>query len=192
MWGGSISLRTPMIWAIGFIFLFHSRRRPGVRARQCGRRPRAAMRPTTSVRAFPLHDVARRGVLHLRRLLLLVPQDDGYMYNERLGNLHFWLLFIGVNLVFFPQHFLGLAGMPRRYIDYPDAMRCGTSGRRSAPMSRPRNDRISLCRLRAFASKRVAGEPIRGASAPRPWKDVALAAGLPQLRHAAARHGADH
>jgi cytochrome c oxidase subunit 1 len=49
------------------------------------------------------------------------PKMTGYMYNERLGQLHFWLTFIGANVLFFPQHFLGLAGMPRRYADYPDA-----------------------------------------------------------------------
>ncbi|RTL91916.1 MAG: cytochrome c oxidase subunit I, partial [Hyphomicrobiales bacterium] len=49
------------------------------------------------------------------------PKMTGYMYNERMGKLHFWLMFIGVNLVFFPQHFLGMAGMPRRTADYPDA-----------------------------------------------------------------------
>jgi len=49
------------------------------------------------------------------------PKIIGKDYTEKLGNIHFWTLFVGVNLTFFPQHFLGLAGMPRRIPDYPDA-----------------------------------------------------------------------
>jgi cytochrome c oxidase subunit I len=49
------------------------------------------------------------------------PKMSGYKYSEALGKLHFWLSFIGANVIFFPQHFPGLAGMPRRYADYPDA-----------------------------------------------------------------------
>jgi len=49
------------------------------------------------------------------------PKIVGKNINELIGNIHFWTLFTGVNLTFFPQHFLGLAGMPRRVPDYPDA-----------------------------------------------------------------------
>jgi cytochrome c oxidase subunit 1 len=49
------------------------------------------------------------------------PKFDGLTYNDRKGRLHFWGLFIGVNLTFLPMHFLGLQGMPRRIVDYPDA-----------------------------------------------------------------------
>ena len=49
------------------------------------------------------------------------PKMSGRMHNELLGQLHFWVFFIGVNMLFFPMHFLGLQGMPRRYPDYPDA-----------------------------------------------------------------------
>ena len=121
MWGGSIEFKTPMLWAIGFIFLFTIGGVTGVVLANAGV-DRVAAGHLLRGGALPLRAVARRRVHDLRRLVLLVPEDDRlHVRRDRIGKLHFWVTFVGVNMVFFPQHFLGLAGMPRRIVDYPDA-----------------------------------------------------------------------
>jgi cytochrome c oxidase subunit 1 len=87
------------------------------------------------------------------------PKMFGFMYSEFLGKLHFWVMFIGVNLVFFPQHFLGLAGMPRRYIDYPDAY-AGWNYVSSVGsyISMVGVVIFFICIIEAFMKKRVAGD----------------------------------
>src|SRR6266498_2094843 len=92
MWGGSIEIKTPMLWAIGFIFLFTLGGVTGVVLANAG--VDRVLQDTYYV------------VAHFHYVLSL-----GAVFGT----------FAGVNLVFFPQHFLGLSGMPRRYVDYPDA-----------------------------------------------------------------------
>ncbi len=120
MWGGSVSFKTPMVWAMGFIFMFTVGGVTGVVLANGGLDD--ALHDTYYVVAH-FHYVLSLGAVFslFAGFYYWFGKMSGRHLSEALGHLHFWIFFIGVNGVFFPMHFLGNAGMPRRVPDYPAA-----------------------------------------------------------------------
>ncbi|HEY9092113.1 cytochrome c oxidase subunit I [Parasphingorhabdus sp.] len=119
MWGGSITFKTPMVWALGFIFMFTIGGVTGVVLANGGIDDN--LHDTYYVIAH-FHYVLSLGAVFsmFAGFYYWFPKMSGRHYSELLGQLHFWIFFIGVNVMFFPMHFLGNQGMPRRYPDYPE------------------------------------------------------------------------
>jgi cytochrome c oxidase subunit 1 len=120
MWGGSIEFKTPMLWATGFILVFTIGGVTGVNLASASFDIIA--HDTYYVVAHFHYVMALAAAFGLfAALYYWIGKMSGRQYPEWAGRVHFWTTFVGVNLAFFPMHMVGAAGMPRRYIDYPDA-----------------------------------------------------------------------
>ena len=117
MFRGSITFETPMLFAVSFVVLFTI---GGLSGLMLAIVPADFQYHDTYFVVAHFHYVLVPGAIFsiMAAVYYWIPKWCGNMYDERLGKLHFWLSFIGVNVTFFPQHFIGLAGMPRRYPDY--------------------------------------------------------------------------
>ncbi|WP_417257653.1 cytochrome c oxidase subunit 1 [Celeribacter sp.] len=120
MWGGSVEFKTPMLFAFGFLILFTIGGVTGIVLSQPG--VDRAYHDTYYVVAHFHYTMSMGAAFTIfAGVYFYIGKMSGRQYPEFFGKLHFWMFFIGVNLTFFPQHFLGRQGMPRRYIDYPEA-----------------------------------------------------------------------
>lgn len=117
MWKGAMTFETPMLFALGFVILFTI---GGFSGLMLAIVPADFQYHDTYFVVAHFHYVLVTGAVYsiMAAAYYWLPKWTGHMYNERLGKLHFWLSTISVNVLFFPQHFLGLAGMPRRIPDY--------------------------------------------------------------------------
>ncbi|MEJ2020782.1 MAG: cbb3-type cytochrome c oxidase subunit I [Maritimibacter sp.] len=120
IWGGSIEFKTPMLFSLGFLMLFTIGGVTGVVLSQAGV---DRMYHDTYYVVAHFHYTMSMGAAFtiFAGIYYWIGKMSGRQYPELAGKIHFWLFFNGVNLTFFPQHFLGRQGMPRRYIDYPEA-----------------------------------------------------------------------
>ncbi|RMG58210.1 MAG: cytochrome c oxidase subunit I [Gammaproteobacteria bacterium] len=117
MWKGSMTFETPMLFAIAFVVLFTI---GGFSGLMLAMAPIDFQYHDTYFVVAHFHYVLVPGAVFaiMAAVYYWLPKWTGHMYDERLGKLHFWLSVIFVNLTFFPMHFIGLAGMPRRIPDY--------------------------------------------------------------------------
>jgi cytochrome c oxidase subunit 1 len=120
LWEGRIHFKTPMLWAVGFISMFVIGGLSGI---FLGSVPIDQHASDTYYIVAHIHYVLFGGSVFtiFAGVYYWFPKMTGRMYNERLGKLHFWLTFVGFNVTFFPMHWLGLRGMPRRVSDYDPA-----------------------------------------------------------------------
>ncbi len=121
IWGGSLQMKTPMYFALGFIAMFIIGGLSGVMHSAV---PADLQQTDTYFVVAHFHYVLFGGSVFaiMAGAYYWMPKMFGFMLNEGIGKLQFWMMFIGFNLTFFPMHFLGLNGMPRRVYTYPEGL----------------------------------------------------------------------